>query len=343
MKKTVKRIAACVIFSALVLTLIVGMNDILVYKTYNRYYMLDRAVAQSDETYDVQVYGACHSYTSFEAKYFEETYQASAFDLGGPGEIVPVTWLRMLERFKVDVPKVALVEIWGLNAYDTYTSQAEIFESYMPVNIDQLPLSLEKLEVINDFDSLDILTDNLLIAKYKDRLLDMELKDYDFDYSFENLAPNTSDYSRTEMTMRLSNNGFCEMPMHLDGAGKDLIYTPYMAIPDYDEKQAVVADDEKMPYEDDIMKYVNKIIALCEKHNVELIFYRAPYTSTENELKKSNWFTDFCKEKGITYVDLEKTVDFDITTDFLDYHHLNKYGAVKATDYLAKLILPHLN
>lgn len=343
MKKTVKRIVACVIFSALVLALIVGMNDILVYKTYNRYYMLDRAVAQSDETYDVQVYGACHSYTSFEAKYFAETYQASAFDLGGPGEIVPVTWLRMLERFKEDVPKVALVEIWGLNAYDTYTSQAEIFESYMPVNIDQLPLSLEKLEVINDFYSLDILTDNLLIAKYKDRLLDMELKDYDFDYSFENLAPNTSDYSRTEMTMRLSNNGFCEMPMHLDGAGKDLIYTPYMAIPDYDEKQAKVADHEKLPYEDDIMKYVNKIIALCEKHNVELIFYRAPYTSTENELKKSNWFTDFCKEKGITYVDLEKTVEFDITTDFLDYHHLNRSGAVKATDYLAKLILPHLN
>lgn len=139
----------------------------------------------------------------------------------------------------------------------------------MPLNIDQLPLSAAKLEVINDFYSLDVLTDNLLIAKYKDRLLDMELTDYDFDYSFEDLAPNTFDYSRTEMTMRISNNGFCEMPMHLDGAGKDQIYTPYMAIPDYYEKQAKVADDEKLPYEDDILKYVNKIIDLCEKPSPE--------------------------------------------------------------------------
>lgn len=343
MKKTIKRIAACVIFWALIWVLVARVNDILVYKTYNRYYMLDEAVAQAEETYDVQVFGACHSYTSFQAQYFEENYNHSAFDLGGPGEIIPVTYLRMLERFQVDAPKVALVEIWGLNAYDTYTSEEEIFESYMPVNIDQLPLTLEKLEVINDYDSLDILTDNLYIAKYKDRLLNLELKAYDFDYSFENLAPNTSDYSRTEMTMRIENNGFCEMPMHLDGAGKDQIYTPYMAIPDYYEKQAKVEDSEKMAYEDDIMKYVNKVIDLCEKYDVELIFYRAPYTSTENELKKSNWFTDFCKEKGITYVDLEKEIDFDINTDFLDYHHLNKYGAVKATDYLAKLILPHLS
>ena len=343
MKKIILRIVGCVLFCALTLALIARVNDILVYKTYNRYYMMDKAVAQTGKEYAVQVYGSCHSYTSFQALYFEQKYGASAYDLGGPGEIIPVTYLRMLERFKTDAPKVALVEIWGLNAYDTYTSEQEIFESYMPVNIDQLPLSLEKLEVINDYYSLDILEDNLYIAKYKDRLLDMELTEYDFDYAFETLAPHTSDYSRTEMTMRQQNNGFCEMPMHYDGAGKDQIYTPYMAIPDYHEKQAKVDDSEKLAYEDDIMKYVNKIIELCEKHNVELIFYRAPYTSTENELKKSNWFTDFCYERGITYVDLEKEYVFDINTDFLDYHHLNKSGAVKATDYLAQLITPHLN
>ena len=342
MKKIIKRVAACVIFGVLVLSLIARLNDILVYKTYNRYYMMDQAVALAEETYDVQVYGSCHSYTSFQAKYFEEKFVVTAYDLGGPGEIIPVTYMRMLERFKTDAPKVALVEIWGLNAYDTYTSEKEIFESYMPVNIDQLPLSLAKLEVINDYDSLDILTDNFHIAKYKDRLLNMELTEHDFDYAFETLVPHTSDYSRTEMTMRQQNNGFCEMPMHLDGAGKDLVYTPYMAIPDYYEKQAKAEDSEKMPYEEDIMKYVRKIIALCEKHNVELIFYRAPYTSTENELKKSNWFADFCKEKGIRYVDLEEEYVFDISTDFLDYHHLNETGAIKATDYLAQNILPHL-
>ena len=341
MKKTIKPIVACVIFCALVLILVARMNDILVYKTYNRYYMLDKAVAQADETYDVQVFGACHSYTSFQAQYFEEKFKHSAFDLGGPGEIIPVTYLRMMERFKTDAPKVALVEIWGLNAYETYSLQENIFEYYMPVNIDQLPLSLEKLEVINDYDSLDSLTDNFHIAKYKDRLLNMELRPFDFDYSFAGLASYTSKYDEIEMGMRFANNGFCEMPYYASSSTADH-YTPYMAIPDYHEKQAKVDDDERLAYEADIMNYVEKIIALCEKYDVELIFYRAPYTSTENELKKSNWFTAYCESKDITYVDLEKVIDFDINTDFLDYHHLNEAGAIKATDYLAPLILPHL-
>lgn len=338
MKKTIKSIVGSIIFCALALTLIARVNDILVWKTYNRYYMLDHEVAQTNAEYDVQVFGACHSYTSFEAKYFEEKYGMTAYDLGGPGEIVPVTYLRMLERFKVDVPKVALVEIWGLNAYDTYTAKQEIFEDYMPVNIDELPFSKEKLEVINDYDSLDVLTDNLHIAKYKDRLLNLELEPHDFDYSFETVAQYTSDYDEVEMGMRFANNGFCEMPYHLESAAKAKLYTPYRAIPDYHEKQAKVEDHEKLAYEEDIMKYVEKIIDLCEKKGVELIFYRAPYTSTEGELKKSNWFTEYCQNKGITYVDLEKVIDFDINTDFLDYHHLNKYGAVKATDYLAPII-----
>lgn len=91
------------------------------------------------------------------------------------------------------------------------------------------------------------------------------------------------------------------------------------------------------------MKYVCKIIDLCEEHDVELIFYRTPYTSTVNELKKSNWFAECCAERGILYVDLEKELSFDTETDFLDYHHLNESGALKATDYLAEIVLPYLN
>lgn len=339
MKTTIKRIIACVVFCALVVALLVPVNDIVISKKYNRYYMLQQAVEELDGTHDVQVYGACHSYTSFQAAYFEEKYGVSAFDFGNPGEIVPVTYLQMLEHFKKDVPTVALVEIWGINAYDTYTAQEEIFESYMPMNIEALPLSLQKIEVINDFSSLDNVNENFALAKYKDRILNMELTAIDFDYSFEKNAAITSPYMKTEMEMRLSNNGFCEMPMRLDSSvGKK--YNPYMPVPDYAEQQATVSDDETMALEPDMLKYVDKIIELCEKNDVELIFYRAPYVSTENELKKANWFANYCAEQKVGFIDLEKAMTFDVDTDFLDYHHLNEAGAIKATDYLAQQILP---
>ena len=179
------------------------------------------------------------------------------------------------------------------------------------------------------------MNENIPLVKYKDRLLNGAVLPVDIFYSFENYLDATTAYSREEMTMRSDNNGFCEMPMwHEDSA-----YDPYMDVSDYHEKQPDVADDDKLELEDDILKYVDRIIELCEEKGVTLIFYRAPYVSSVNELRKTNWFADYCEERGVKFVDLEKEIDFDITTDFLDYHHLNKNGALKATDYLAPLIL----
>ena len=338
-KKMIKNILACVVFCAIVFSITARMNEILVSKNANHYYIMDQAIAEIDEHIEVQVYGACHSYTSFQAAYFEETYGYTAYDLGNPGELIPVTYLRMMERFKEDTPEVALVEIWGVNAYETYCSVRDVFEYYMPPNVEQLPLSLEKIEVIQDFYSLDMLGDNFAIAKYKDRIMEMDLFEADFNYTLEGLEPRATSYTWVKMHWRTEENGFCEMPYYCYLSG----YDPYMEIPDYHEKQAVVSDDEKLELEADMLKYVDKIIELCEEYGVELIFYRAPYVSTENELKKANWLDEYCESKGVLFLDLEKELDYDITTDFMDYYHLNEAGAIKSTDYLSSYIMNAMN
>ena len=276
MKTIVKRIVACVAFCAITLFLIGQANEIVLSKNYNRYYIMDQAIEAENRDYDVQVFGACHSYTSFNAKYFEETYGLSSYVMGHPGEIVPVTYLRMMERFKKDVPEVAVVEIWGINPYETYISPQRVFEHYMPVDVEILPFSPEKSEVINDFYSLDKVLENFALAKYKDRIMSEELHEGDFNYSFDLIADKTSDYTREEMTMRMANNGFCEMPMWLEPESVSKHYKPYRDVSDYHQRQPDVADDETVALEADIVKYIDKIIALCEKYDVELIFYRPP-------------------------------------------------------------------
>lgn len=342
MKTIWKRIIACVAFCTIALLMIGRANEILISKTYNRYYIMQQAIAEDGRDYEVQVFGACHSYTSFDAGYFEDTFGLTAYDLGMPGQIIPTTYLHMVERFKKDVPQVALVEIWGINAYETYSSPERIFEYYMPVDVEVLPFSPEKQEVIRNFYSLDPLLENFPIAKYKDRIMDMELREADFDYSFDQIAGSTSAYTREEMTMRIANNGFCEMPMWLEPEQISQYYSPYRDVSDHHERQPDVPDDDTLALEADLLKYVEKIIDLCDGYGVELIFYRAPYISTENELKKANWFSNYCEGKGVAYFDLEKEIAFDLSSDFLDYHHLNKYGAKKATDYLAHQIFSML-
>ena len=338
MMKTIKHIVSSILFCLLTLTLVVRVGDILVLKEANHYYIMDQEIASIEDHIQVQIFGSCHSYTSFQAAYFEENYGYTAYDLGNPGELIPVTYLRMKERFEKDKPDVALVEIWGVNAHETYHSAWENFEYYMPGNVERMPLSLDKIEVIRDYYSLDLVNENFAIAKYKDRIMNMELYEADFEYSLEAIQPRAYAYTKVKMQMRKENNGFCEMPFYCFKAG----YKPYLPIPDYHELQPVVGD-ATLELEPDMVKYLDKIIDLCEEYDVELIFYRSPYISTANELKKANWLAQYCESKGILYLDLEKEMTFDITTDFLDYHHLNEAGAVKATNFLADYLLERLS
>lgn len=324
----VKRFVSCLTFVALTVTLIGRANDVLVDKVNNRYYILEDFIASSDQEYDVQVYGSCHAYTSFDPSVLAELTGLSSYVFANPGEIIPATYLRMRERFKTDVPQVAVVDIWGLNAYDTYSSTDSIFNSYLPLNIERIPLSLAKIEVIRDYASLDMLADNFAIAKYKDRLLNLDLNAADFNYSFSSVVAYSADYVENEMTLRQNNNGFA--------AYNAADYTQVLA--DYDQKQAKVAAEDTLAYEEDIVKYTQKIIDLCAEYGVELIFYRAPYISNANELRKSNWLKLYCAQQEVLYLDLEELVDFDTSTDFLDYEHLNVVGARRATAYLAEYI-----
>lgn len=331
MRKNFLRFAAsCMVIGVVVALLLVRLNEVLVTKSNNRYYMLEQTLSELDEDYEVQIYGSCHAYTSFDAGYFEQTYGLTAFVMANPSEIIPTTYLRMAERFKTDAPKVAVVEEWGLNAHETYISEWDIFEFYMPVNVELLPFSLRKMEVISDYDSLSKTNDNFAVVKYKDRIMEGELTELDFNYSFDGACMASSDYICDEMNRRVANNGYKNWPAEAEGT---------LSLADYNERQAVVGDDEVLEPEEDIVKYVDKIIDLCKEYGVELIFYRAPYVSTENELKKAKWFAQYCEEKGVLYLDTEKKIEWETVYDFGDYQHLNENGARKVTDYLAPYIL----
>lgn len=230
---------------------------------------------------------------------------------------------------KKHVPKVAVLDIWGINAYETYDETEEILEEYMPLNVQMLPNSKEKTELINDFESLDYWEMCFPISQYKTRLLDNSLTALDFDYNVEDLAPFSIQWIVTQMEKRQSSNGF----------GRQ---TPQL-VEDYYTRQLQVADDFVVEIEPVIVKYLEKIFALCEEYDVELILYRAPYLATENELGKLNHLKQLCQEHDVLFLDLEQEVDFSVKSDFSDYYHLSPNGAEKATEYLQTYILDAIN
>lgn len=334
-----KKIISCVLFCALALCLSLPLTDFLTPKAQNRYFILEKYLEEHPEQYehDVQVFGSCHSYTSFNSIYLEERTGVSAFVFGNAGEIVPTTYVRMVEQFKKHIPKVALVEIWGINPYETYSDPEDVFGDYLANNLERTKLSLEKLEVIRDFKTIEGLEDidtvdyaSMLFPfiTYKDRLMNQTLNETDFDYTFEGTEPYSTNFMFTEMYLRLSHNGF----------------KPYASnrIEDYPQKQNYINDGEFMRIEPDIVKYIQKIIDLCKKNDVELIFYRTPYRSTVNELKKLNHLQQICDENDVLFVDLESELSYNFTTDFYDYEHLSEVGANRSTEFLIPYILERL-
>lgn len=324
-----EKIICSILFIALTLGMVVRTADILFPKADNRYYILDQYIKEQDTDYDVQVYDSCHAYTSFDPIYLEKKIGTPAFVYANPGEIIPATYVRMAQQFREYTPKVAVVDIWGINPYETYDSQEKILEYYLPVNIEALPYSEEKQEVIGDFDTLDPLEMNFPLVKYKDRLLDGSLTEIDFKYDFNDLQPYNDKYYYKEMTLRFANNGF--LP---NDPG---------SLEEYPTLQKTVQKSHFQKIEPDIEKYIRKIIALCEENGVELIFYRAPYISTEAELRKLKHLQQICDDSGVTFIDLEKEIAFDYSQDFSDQYHLSIYGAQKATQYLSEYILKALD
>lgn len=320
-----KNLLSCIVFCMIVLYLFFTLNNILVQKIDNRYYILENDFDKIEKEFDVLVFGSCHSYTSFNPIYLEEKYNMSAYVLGNAGEIIPTTYVRMKEQFKNYTPKYAIVEVWGINPYDTYDNTEKILTDYLENNLERLPLSVEKLKVINDF-NLDFIEMNLAVPKYKDRILNQDLKNIDFNYSFEEALEHLGYYeTEQEMSNRLSNNGFS--PTSSNNVTEFFIDRPFIESTDYLEIEPI------------IVKYLIEIIELCEEYNVPLIFYRSPYLCNENELKKLNHLKNICNTYNIPFIDLEQEIVYDYTKDFNDEYHLSTIGANKSTEYLANYIL----
>lgn len=97
-------------------------------------------------------------------------------------------------------------------------------------------------------------------------------------------------------------------------------------------------------------EYLNKIIDLCKKKNVSLIFTAVPYPagednsnmSGEDQLASFNAVAELAEKRGVDFLNffnlLEETC-FDFETDMRDNTHVNMIGAQKITSYIGQYLV----
>ena len=103
----------------------------------------------------------------------------------------------------------------------------------------------------------------------------------------------------------------------------------------------------RMPY-DTAVKYLDKISAIAEKRNVDMVFVITPYQFQPEERELFAWLENYAQEKEIPLINYAQNYDsigFDHSVDMADMSHLNYKGALKTTRNLGEFIVknyPHL-
>lgn len=103
---------------------------------------------------------------------------------------------------------------------------------------------------------------------------------------------------------------------------------------------------DKYSAEDRVNKqYLQKIIDLCKKENIDVVLTYIPYNAPEGHQEVANWGYIIAEQNDVPYLNLlyEENI-LNYNTDCADLSsHLNASGARKVTNYLGDYLVNHYN
>ena len=153
---------------------------------------------------------------------------------------------------------------------------------------------------------------NVPLFKYHDRWKELKLSDFFSTVKYEHRNP-----------------------------AKGYAYLKCTDVKPYKGGEYMLPTDEREEMQPLARFYLNKMVKMCEKRDIPILFVELPSATSWN-MKKHNAMSDYAKEAGYPFVDMNlMDVDIDWLQDTRDKgNHLNYAGALKTTaalgEYLAE-------
>ena len=107
----------------------------------------------------------------------------------------------------------------------------------------------------------------------------------------------------------------------------------YYETPEYSDNVAAMDDVDGI--------YLQKIIELCQKEEIDLYVVKIPVAYTDEEHQKLNAAKQMCEAYDVDFYDMSLDASewgFDFGSDMRDNFHINKTGAEKATTRLGEIL-----
>ena len=272
--KIAVRIAA---FLSCVLLLLYGLTVLLKDKRVTFDYDTTRKAegfyAEEKNSLDFVFIGSSQMFTSVVPAVLWEEYGITSYDFGANEQPMYLSYYYVKEALKYQDPKAIVLEVSYCNASE-YTH-----EGVHHINLDDLRMGQVKLEAIFDIIPAGERWPYIFeLAKYHDTWVTLDKA------SLEYIA---GDKHNPYKGYTPSTEG------HADGG-------------EFDEDIAMVT--EKARLADLSVEYMEKIIALCEEKDVDLLFLKTPNDHIQNQ-PEYNAVADIAAEHDIPYLDLNRQME----------------------------------
>lgn len=265
---------------------------------------------------DVIFIGDCEVYENFSPITLWEEYGITSIIRGSAQQLIWQSYYLMEETLKYEKPEVMVFNVLSMK-YDTNesTGNQSRREAYNRMNLEGMRWSKSKWDAINasmteeerEWESQ--WTYLFPILRYHDRW--SQLTAEDFKYMFHR--------------DQVSDNGYL-MQTGVRPVTDEHVEKPLM---DY-------------TFGENSYYYLDKMVQLCKKNDVELVLIKAPSLSPVWWDEWDTQMESYAQENGLRYYNLlehQEEIGIDWNTDTYDTGlHLNVYGAEKMSRYFGKIL-----
>ena len=295
------RIVRSVVF-VLVLFLLLGWYTE-VFRSKNEAEIVKPFYSEIRDSLDIVFVGSSHLMCGVYPMELYDEFGYTSYVFASSAQLLPQTYWQTVEALATQTPRLIVVDVGNCFYKEKYG-----MKTYSHVQTDNMPLSLNKVRLINDlFDKEDRLSYYLNLIQFHSRW--KELTSYD-------VKPIVS----------------VTKGAHISTDSTDL------------ELEKWPDRSETLPMPENALKYLQKILDLCKEREIPVLLVNMPGLNTYDESRTINSVWSIAEEYDVPFINFAEFFDeigIDPHSDFRDEYHLNAYGAIKTTRYLGKYFSEH--
>ncbi len=328
-----KQVCRGIIFLILIAVFSIGLNQMTLNRKSEGCIQLSDFYQLPDHRVDVLCVGSSHVYYGINTCLLYETYGIASYLLASPGQPMWISYYLLEEALKTQSPQLVVFDI------GTLFRKEEDFGAYSWETLISMKPSLSKwnaIQAVNEYQQcLDTVGAFFSFPYYHNRYATLTSQDYQEEerVRYNGYKPEFTTIAQKELEKwedEISQEVWTE-------EGPSQVETETVTCLAQGPEEAAVMTDaitERTEH------YLRKFIQLCQDREVKLLLVNSPFANQADEKREAGrYIRMIADEYEVPLLEGNYLVDemqIDFADDLLDASHLNYYGSVKYTDYLAQ-------